>query len=126
VKRTLPVPILADYDVADPDAACPVRFVTTQPTQALGMMNGDFLHAQAREFAARVRREAGGTNADQTAAMVRRAVEIALVRPASDAEVNRGVALIDTLETTDGVDPGRGLELYCLMILNLNELVYLD
>ncbi len=126
VKRTLPVPILADYDVADPDAACPVRFVTTQPTQALGMMNGDFLHAQAREFAARVRREAGGTNADQTAAMVRRAVEIALVRPASDAEVNRGVALIDTLETVDGVDPSRALELYCLMVLNLNEFVYLD
>jgi cytochrome c553 len=126
LKRTLPVPILADYDVADPDASCPVRFVTTQPTQALGMMNGDFLHAQAREFAARVRREAGGTNADQTAAMVRRAVEIALVRPASDAEVNRGVELIDTLEATDGVDPGRALELYCLMILNLNEFVYLD
>ncbi len=126
VKRTLPVPILADYDVADPDASCPVRFVTTQPTQALGMMNGDFLHAQAREFAARVRQEAGGTNADQTAAMVRRAVEIALVRPASDAEVNRGVALIDTLETTDGIDPGRALELYCLMVLNLNEFVYLD
>ena len=125
-KRTLPVPILADYDVADPDASCPVRFVTTQPTQALGLMNGDFLHTQAREFAARVRREAGGTDADQTAAMVRRAVEIALVRPASDAEISRGVALIAELESHDGVDPGRALELYCLMILNLNEFVYLD
>jgi mono/diheme cytochrome c family protein len=126
VKRTLPVPILADYDIADPDTSCPVRFVTTQPTQALGMMNGDFLHAQAREFAARVRREAGGTNADQTTAMVRRAIEVALVRPATAAEVDRGVALINTLETTDGVDPGRALELYCLMVLNLNEFVYLD
>jgi mono/diheme cytochrome c family protein len=125
-KRTLPVPILADYDVADPDTSCPVRFVTTQPTQALGMMNGDFLHAQAREFAARVRREAGGTNADQTAAMVRRAIEVAFVRPASETEVRRGMALIDSLETTDGVDPGRALELYCLMVLNLNEFVYLD
>jgi hypothetical protein len=125
-KRTLTVPILADFDVADPDTSCPVRFVTTQPTQALGMMNGDFLQAQAREFAARVRREAGGTNADQTAAMVRRAIEVALVRPATAVEVNRGVALIDTLETTDGVDPSRALELYCLMIFNLNEFAYLD
>ena len=97
-----------------------------QPTQALGMMNGDFLHAQARVFAERVRREAGGTNADQTEAMVRRAIELALVRPASEAEVSRGVDLIDELEIADGVGPSRALELYCLMVLNLNEFAYLD
>jgi mono/diheme cytochrome c family protein len=126
VKRSLLTPILADFDLADPDTSCPVRFTTTQPTQALGMMNGDFLHAQARVFAERIRREAGGTNADQTEAMVRRAIEVALVRPASDAEVERGVALVDELETKDGVGPGRALELYCLMVLNLNEFAYLD
>ncbi len=125
-KRSLPTPILADFDVADPDTSCPVRFVTTQPTQALGMMNGEFLHAQARVFAERVRREAGGTNDDQTAAMVRRAIEIALVRPATDDDVARGVALIATLEEKDGVGPGRALELYCLLVLNLNEFAYLD
>jgi mono/diheme cytochrome c family protein len=126
VKRSLLTPILADFDLADPDTSCPVRFTTTQPTQALGMMNGDFLHAQARVFAERIRREAGGTNADQTEAMVRRAIEVALVRPASDAEVERGMALVDELETKDGVGPGRALELYCLMVLNLNEFAYLD
>ncbi len=125
-KRSLITPILADFDVADPDTSCPVRFVTTQPTQALGMMNGEFLHAQARVFAERVRSEAGGTNADQSAAMVRRAIEIALVRPATDDELARGVALIDKLETKDGVGPGRALELFCLMVLNLNEFAYLD
>lgn len=125
-KRSLVTPLLADFDVADLDASCPVRFVTTQPTQALGMMNGQFLHAQARVFAERVREEAGGTNADQTAAMVRRAIEIALVREATDDEVARGVALLDTLEAKDGIGPGRALELYCLMILNLNEFAYLD
>jgi mono/diheme cytochrome c family protein len=125
-KRSLLTPILADFDLADPDTSCPVRFTTTQPTQALGMMNGDFLHAQARAFAERVRREAGGTNADQTAAMVRRALEIALVRPATETEVERGAALIADLETNDGVGPARALELYCLMVLNLNEFAYLD
>jgi hypothetical protein len=126
VKRSLLTPILADFDLADPDTSCPVRFTTTQPTQALGMMNGAFLQARARTFAERVRREAGGTNAGQTAAMVRRAVEVALVRPATDAEVERGVALIGALEAKDGVGPGRALELYCLMVLNLNEFAYLD
>ncbi|MFM8734399.1 MAG: DUF1553 domain-containing protein [Pirellulales bacterium] len=125
-KRSLPTPILADFDLADPDASCPVRFTTTQPTQALGMMNGDFLHRQARAFAERVRREAGGTNADQTEAMIRRAIEVALVRSAADEEVARGVALVDRLGAQDGVGPGRALELYCLMILNLNEFCYLD
>src|SRR4029079_1950966 len=38
IKRSLAVPILASFDAPDPDAPCPVRFTTTQPTQALGMI----------------------------------------------------------------------------------------
>jgi hypothetical protein len=130
VKRSLVTPILADFDVADTDTSCPVRFVTTQPTQALGMMNGDFLQRQARVFAARVRREVAARSeanaTTDTAALVRRAVEIALVRPATADEVARGVALVDRLERIDGVAPGRAFELACLMLLNLNEFCYLD
>jgi hypothetical protein len=126
VKRSLITPILADFDLADTDTSCPVRFTTTQPTQALGMMNGEFLHRQARVFAERVRREAGGPDAADVPAQVRRALEIALVRPATDAEVDRGVALIDRLDDTDGVGPSRAMELFCLMVLNLNEFAYLD
>ncbi|MDA1039862.1 MAG: DUF1553 domain-containing protein, partial [Planctomycetota bacterium] len=110
----------------DTDTTCPVRFVTTQPTQALGMMNGSFLHAQARVFAGRVQREAGGPDDADVTAMVRRAIEIALVRPATDKEVAAGVAVIDQLEDADGVSPSRAFELYCLMLLNLNEFAYLD
>lgn len=132
-KRSLLTPILADFDVADTDTSCPVRFVTTQPTQALGMMNGVFLQKQARAFADRARREAlaaaeqpGTTADDDTARIVRRALEIALVRPITDKEVADGVALVDRLEATDGVSPSRAIELYCLMVLNLNEFAYLD
>jgi hypothetical protein len=131
LKRSLVTPILADFDVADTDTTCPVRFVTTQPTQALGMMNGEFLQRQAKVFADRVRREVAPQRPapvadDDTAARVRRALELALVRPATDAEVARGVALVDRLEETDGVPPSRAFELYCLMVLNLNEFCYLD
>jgi len=132
-KRSLLTPILADFDAADTDTSCPVRFVTTQPTQALGMMNGAFLQQQARVFADRARREAlaaaaqpGATADDDTARIVRRALEIALVRPITDKEVADGVALVDRLEGTDGVSPSRAIELYCLMVLNLNEFAYLD
>jgi hypothetical protein len=37
-----------------------------------------------------------------------------------------GVKLVDTLEDQDGVGPSRAFELYCLMVLNLNEFAYLD
>jgi mono/diheme cytochrome c family protein len=126
VKRSLLVPLLADFDAADTDSSCPVRFTTTQPTQALGMMNGEFLQAQARVFAERVRREAGGPDAADIPAQVRRALEIALVRPATAAEVDRGVALVARLDDADGVSPGRAMELFCLMVLNTNEFAYLD
>ena len=126
VKRSLVTPILADFDLADTDSPCPVRFVTTQPTQALGMMNGEFLQKQAKVFAARVRAEAGGRDAADVAAEIRRAYALALVRDASDDEVARGVALVDRLEDADGVGPGRALELFCLMLLNTNEFVYVD
>ena len=133
LKRSLVTPILADFDAADTDTTCPVRFVTTQPTQALGMMNGEFLQRQARVFADRVRREVtpqrqapAPVTDDDTAALVRRALELALVRPATEAEVTRGVALVDRLEDSDGVAPSRAFELYCLMVLNLNEFCYLD
>ena len=126
VKRSLLTPLLADFDLADTDTPCPVRFVTTQPTQSLGMMNGEFIQRQARVFADRVRREAGGPDVADVQACVRRAIEIALVRPATAEEVAQGLALIDKLETTEGISPGRALELFCLLLFNLNEFAYLD
>jgi hypothetical protein len=126
VKRSLLTPILADFDLADVDTSCPVRFVTTQPTQALGMMNGEFLQRQAKVLAERVRRDVGDSQGDDTAAHVRRALEITLVRPATADEVSAGVGLVDRLEDQDGVGPTRAFEVYCLMVLNLNEFAYLD
>ena len=126
VKRSLLTPVLTDFDLADTDTPCPVRFVTTQPTQALGMMNSEFVQNQAKVFAERVRHEAGGPDASDVRASVRRAIQIALVREPHEGEVSRGLALIDTLEAEEGISPGRALELYCLYLLNLNEFIYLD
>ncbi len=47
VKRSLLVPILATHDAADTDFSCPVRYTTTVPTQALGLLNGAFANEQA-------------------------------------------------------------------------------
>ena len=52
IKRSLVLPILAEFDVCDTDSSCAVRFATTQPTQALAMLNGDFAHEQAAALGA--------------------------------------------------------------------------
>src|SRR5262249_56582511 len=58
VKRSLQVPILAQHDQADTDNSCPVRYTTTVPTQALGMLNGEFTNEQAGLLAQRGREDA--------------------------------------------------------------------
>lgn len=121
VKRSLLVPILEGFDLAETDRSSPVRFSTTQPTQALAMLNGKFLNEQADLLAARLRREAG----DDPDAQVRRAFKLLMARPASDAEIRRGVDLMTSLKARGGktIDP---LSAFSLVVLNLNEFLYLD
>lgn len=122
VKRSLVTPILASFDVADTDTSCPVRFATTQPTQALGMLNSEFLNEQAALFAKRVKSEAGRKLKKQ----VSHALAIATSRRPSDEEVKRGVKFIRRLQKTEGASAELALNQFCLMVLNMNEFIYLD
>ena len=122
VKRSLVVPMLSSFDLADTDQSCPVRFATTQPQQALALLNGDFAQKYAAEFAARLRQEAG----DDPEAQVRRALQIALSRDPRPDEVARHLALIHELRTEEGLDADRALRSYCLTVMNLSEFLYLD
>jgi hypothetical protein len=122
IKRSLVLPILAEFDVCDTDSSCAVRFSTTQPTQALAMLNGDFAHQQAAALAARVKREVSGGLDDQVA----RALRLALSAPADARSIERGRQLVSALQSQHGLDADRSFELFCLMVLNLNEFVYLD
>jgi hypothetical protein len=122
VKRSLVLPMLATFDFPDTDTSCEARFITTQPSQALSMINGDFVNGQAAEFAARVRREAGERVEDRIALALR----LALCRAPAPAEIERGVRLIASLEQRRGHSPDAALANYCLVVLNLNEFMYVD
>jgi mono/diheme cytochrome c family protein len=122
VKRSLLTPILESFDMAETDRSTAVRFVTTQPTQALALLNSDFLHKQASLFADRLRREAGADHDKQ----VRLALTLATARPPNDMEVRRGVDLIAALRSRDGMNGKEALRYFCLMVLNINEFIYLD
>ncbi len=122
IKRSLLVPLLSVFDAADTDASCPVRFTTTQPSQALTLLNSDFINEQAKLFADSVRQEAS----DDPAAQVRTALRRVTQRVPAAAEVERGVRLMADLKALDKLSAEEALRRFCLLALNLNEFVYLD
>ena len=122
IKRSLKPPELESFDFADTDAPCPVRFTTTVPTQALNMLNSRFLNDQAATMAERLRQQAPGDTAKQ----VRFGLQNALSRKAQQDEVDHCLALIKKLQTDHGLSEDKALERFCLLVLNLNEFIYLD
>jgi mono/diheme cytochrome c family protein len=122
VKRSLAVPTLSVFDAPDPDAPCPVRFTTTQPTQALGMLNSAFINDQAKLFADSVVKEAG----DDPAAVVRLVLRRVTQRMPTPAEVDRGVRFIAEMREHEKLSALEALRRFCLLSLNLNELVFVD
>jgi len=80
------------------------RDVTTVATQALYMMNSDFVTAQAEAFADRVL----GEDADSEKDRVDRAWQIALARLPSEAERNEALSFIEqtseSFETSEFVN----------------------
>ncbi len=112
VKRSLAVPELDLLDAPDTTSSCEARPISTTAPQALTFLNGPFANEQARRLASRLRREAG----DDPSAQVRRAFELALCRPPRDEELNPCVAFLR----------GKSLDAFCLVMLNLNEFVYLN
>lgn len=129
VKRSLLTPFLVAHDMADVDASCPARFTTILPTQALQLLNGAFAHELARAFADRLEREVpdAGTAAATREGRVRRALSLALARPATDEEAAGWCEyLFRELESGEQLGPRRALELFCLTVLNLNEVVFVD
>ncbi len=121
VKRSLRFPLLAALDQPEPDLACPERFPTNVPTQALMTLNGSFPWEAAEALARRVEAEAG-----DRAGRVERAVERVLGRPCAPQETARHLALLDRLEQEEGLSPHGALQLFCLGLYNLNEFFWID
>ena len=121
VKRSLHEPFLASFDWADTDNTCDVRFVTTVPTQTLTMMNSKFLNDSAEVLAARLQEE----QPNDTSAQVTRAITLATSRPATKEDVADGLKLVEHF-TKNSIDKNKALQRFCLLVLNLNEFVYLD
>ena len=122
VKRSLKDPLLEVFDAADTDQACPVRFVTTQPTQALGMLNGAFVRKQAGHMAEFLKAAAPDSVPEQ----VRLAMVRVTQREPTANDIRRGTELIDSLVREHQRTFDEALEQFCLVTLNFNEFIFLD
>ena len=123
VKRSLQVPLLAAFDAADADFTCPVRFSTTQPTQALTLLNSSYLSEQAEVFADLLRTKCGDNAWRQVANSRCDAGRSGRRRRRRSSAACK---LIASLVKDRGLTRDQALHYYCLLVLNLNEFVYVD
>jgi hypothetical protein len=109
-KRTLPSPMLQAFDLPDMSQSFGARYVSTVPTQALQLMNDDFVLNQAQLFADRVKKEAG----DDVARQVDLAYRIALTRSPTQRELSLATDMILSGSLVD----------FTNVMLNLSEFLY--
>ncbi len=121
-KRSLVLPILQNFDVAETDFSCAVRFNTTQPTQALGMLNSEFTNIQAGRMAKNILET---VDQSDTNAQVKEVLQRVTQRNAKAEEISRGAEFIQRLRAQEGFDQHQALSKFCLLGLNLNEFIYL-
>ena len=110
-KRGLPLPFFEVFDLPDQNLTCGARNVSTVPTQALTLMNNDFVLRQANLFAGRVSEAAPGDPAKQ----ISLAYRIALGREPSVEELQIGRDFLSK-QQLGGLTH---------VLLNLNEFLYL-
>src|SRR4029077_2262945 len=110
-KRALPFPMVNVFDLPDQSLSFGARYKSTVPTQALTLMNDDFVIRQAQLFADRIQ-EAAPRDAE---AQIRAAYAIALSRPPTEGEMRLA---LDFLQKQKLVD-------FAHVMLNLNEFVYM-
>lgn len=122
LKRSLQHPLLSVFDLADVDGACPVRFATVQPTQALSMINGALTNGIAADLARRVARERPGDLRAQLAY----ARQLTAGHAPEAVELSEAEAFIAELRTRDKMSEEQALSAYCLVLFNLNEFLAID
>ena len=146
VRRSQPLAVLHVFDQPVMETNCARRTVSTVATQALMLMNSDFMLRQAGYFAARVRKEAAGDPTRQ----VQTAWQLAYGRAPEPAELERALAFLATQSTpaapqgassaagqtaaesqpsadkTAAKQPTNALVNLCQVLLSTNEFLYVE
>ncbi|HUS05429.1 MAG TPA: DUF1549 and DUF1553 domain-containing protein, partial [Bryobacteraceae bacterium] len=128
-KRAMKYPMFEVLDSPDSNISCERRGTTTVPTQALTLMNDEFILIQARLFAQRVFELAG----DDPAAQIQAVYRIALSREPEPGEFQGNVRFLEKQRAYHSARPPLkdnamqpALTDLCAVVLNLNEFVYIN
>ncbi len=105
------VPVFGVFDCPDAGQATPRRSQSTTAVQALNLFNSPFVWEQTREFAVRVRREAG----DGRRARISLAWQLAVGRSPSETELSASLQAVRA----------HGLASLCRALYNSNEFLFL-
>ncbi len=135
--RSFQLPLLTVFDGPNTSERCAVRNVTTVTSQVFSLFNGKFAHDESRAMADRIRDEVG----DHRASQVRRAFQLAFQRDPEASEAADCLAFLQPAprqlsltpvafsdsNAASGWERQQGtLQDLCLVLLNMNEFIYLE
>jgi hypothetical protein len=107
VKRSFPYPMLEIFDAPDSSESCPRRDNTTVAPQALALLNSEFMQAHAAKLAGRV---------EKAKEPVKTLWNLVLHRDPTPQELTRA----------EGFLQQSSLAKLCLVLLNMNEFLYVE
>lgn len=120
-RRGLPFPFFQLFDLPDQTVTCPQRDVSTVATQALTLLNNEFVLHQAELLAKRIAAEAG----QGFQAQVAYAYQIVLSRQVTEEEKRLGLEFLEKRrQHHDKLGNQAALVGLSHVLLNLNEFVY--
>ena len=122
IKRSLALPILQVFDAPDPDSPCPSRFTTTQPAQALALINSEFASEQAKVLATDVAKKFPSSPSDKVHEILRRTLQ----RQPQQDEIDRGTNFIKDSMNKDSLSEEDAFRRFCLIAFSLNEFIFLN
>jgi hypothetical protein len=135
-KRGMKFPMLDVHDQPDPNFTAERRNISTVPTQALMLLNDEFVLSQSRFLAERVMHEAGS----DPLAQVKLLYKIALCRQPTEKELREDLEFVNHEQSAQAV-PARGsdradkapedtrlgaMSRLAHVMLNSNEFVYIN
>jgi hypothetical protein len=114
-------PLLRLFDFPDPNITSGARTSTTVPLQQLFVLNGEFMVRNARALAARL----AGMGKDD-AERIRRAFPVLYGRPATQREMELGLAFLHAPLKPEGTQALSPWEQYAQVLLSTNEFLFVD
>ncbi len=123
-QRSLLTPLLTTFDFSDTTLPCGKRDVTTVAPQALALLNDPFAHERSQALAKRV-----SSTSDAPESQIAAAWRFALGRSPTDSETAAALEHLERQRERFRDQPApdeAALASLCHVLLNLNELAYVD